>query len=128
VTKHQLIFRAFTSRPTSSLASIKVFVLCYLYYHPVDSHHQHKPAANVFHLISVPSGLPGPSYGMYYNKFESNGNKASPCFRPFWIGKLSDRYLPVLILLYDSFKHILFSLTSFMVTPNLSEYCTAISS
>jgi hypothetical protein len=24
-------------------------------------------------------------------KLKSSGDKASPCFRPFWIGKLSDR-------------------------------------
>jgi hypothetical protein len=26
-------------------------------------------------------------------KLKSSGDKASPCFRPFWIGKLSDRCL-----------------------------------
>jgi hypothetical protein len=25
---------------------------------------------------------------------KSSGDKASPCFRPFWIGKLSDKCLP----------------------------------
>jgi hypothetical protein len=25
---------------------------------------------------------------------KSSGDKASPCFRPIWIGNLSDRYLP----------------------------------
>jgi hypothetical protein len=42
---------------------------------------------------------------MAYSKEEkkSSGDRASPCFRPFWIGKLSD---------------ILISLTSFMGTPN----------
>jgi hypothetical protein len=47
-------------------------------------------------------------------KFKINGYKASPYFRPFWIGKLWDRYLPTQNLLYVSFKHILISLTSFM--------------
>jgi hypothetical protein len=28
-------------------------------------------------------------------KLKSSGNKASPCFRPFWIGKLSDKCLPI---------------------------------
>jgi hypothetical protein len=28
-------------------------------------------------------------------KLKSSGDKASPCFRPFWIGKLSDKYLPL---------------------------------
>jgi hypothetical protein len=27
-------------------------------------------------------------------KLKSSGDKASPCFRPFWIGKLSDKCLP----------------------------------
>jgi hypothetical protein len=40
------------------------------------------------------------------------------CFRPFWIGKLSDRCLPIWTLLYVSFRHILISLTSFKGTPN----------
>jgi hypothetical protein len=26
---------------------------------------------------------------------KSNGGKASPCFRPFWIGKLSDECLAI---------------------------------
>jgi hypothetical protein len=51
-------------------------------------------------------------------KLNSSGDKASPCFRPFWIGKLSDKCLPILTLLYVSFKHILINLTSFMGTPN----------
>jgi hypothetical protein len=53
----------FTSRPTSILASVKVsvFSLWYLYYPPVDTRHQHRPAAGVSHLISVPPGFPGPT-------------------------------------------------------------------
>jgi hypothetical protein len=26
-------------------------------------------------------------------KLKSNGDRASPCFRPFWIGDVSDKYL-----------------------------------
>jgi hypothetical protein len=37
-------------------------------------------------------------------KLKSSGDKASPCFRPFWIGKLSDRCLPIRTLLYVSFN------------------------
>jgi hypothetical protein len=37
-------------------------------------------------------------------KLESSGVKASPCFRPFWIRKLSDKCVPVRTLLYFSFK------------------------
>jgi hypothetical protein len=54
-------------------------------------------------------------------KLESRGDKASPCFRPFWMGKLSDKCLPIWTLLYIKFKHILISLTSFMGTPNSYE-------
>jgi hypothetical protein len=34
---------------------------------------------------------------MAYSKanLKSGGDKTSPCFRPFWIGKLSEKYLPV---------------------------------
>jgi hypothetical protein len=32
-----------------------------LYYHPVDSHQQHRLTADVSHLISVLPGFPGPS-------------------------------------------------------------------
>jgi hypothetical protein len=35
-----------------------------------------------------------------------------------WIGNAPDRCLPVRILLYVSFKHILISLTSFLGIPN----------
>jgi hypothetical protein len=57
-----LVFSAVTFRPTSLLASIRVsgFSLWYVFYLPVDLHHQHRPAADVTHLISVPPGFPGP--------------------------------------------------------------------
>jgi hypothetical protein len=35
------------------------FSLWYLYYRPVDSHHQHRPTADASHLIPVPPGFPG---------------------------------------------------------------------
>jgi hypothetical protein len=35
---------------------VSVFSLWYLCYHQVDTHHQHRPTADVFHLISVPPG------------------------------------------------------------------------
>jgi hypothetical protein len=47
-------------------------------------------------------------------KLKSGGCKASPCLRPFWIGKFSDKGVPIRTLLYVSFKHILTSLTGFM--------------
>jgi hypothetical protein len=54
----------------------------------------------------------------YRAKLKSSGNKASSCFKPFWIGKLSDKCLPIWTLLYVSFKHILISLTNFMGIQN----------
>jgi hypothetical protein len=51
-------------------------------------------------------------------KLKSGGDKASPYFKPFGIGKLSDKCLPIQTLLYVSFKHILMSLTNFMGIPN----------
>jgi hypothetical protein len=50
-------------------------------------------------------------------KLESNGDKASPCFRPFWIRNVSNKGWPIWILLLDSFKHIFISLTSSMSIP-----------
>jgi hypothetical protein len=47
----------------------------------------------------------------------SRGN-TSPFFRPFWIGKPLDKYLPIRTLLYVLFKYILVYLTSFVGTPN----------
>jgi hypothetical protein len=51
-------------------------------------------------------------------KLKSSGDKASHCFRSVWIGKLSDKGLPIQTLLYVSFKHILTSPSSFMGNPN----------
>jgi hypothetical protein len=51
-------------------------------------------------------------------KLKSCGGKVYPCFRPFWIGKLSDKYLPIRTLLYILFKHSLISLTSSLGTQN----------
>jgi hypothetical protein len=45
-------------------------------------------------------------------KLKSNGDKASPYFKPFWTGKLSDKCLSIRILLYVSVKHILIGLTN----------------
>jgi hypothetical protein len=50
--------------------------------------------------------------------FKRSGYKASPCFRPFWTRKLSDKYVSTPILTYVLFKHILRNLTNLTVTPN----------
>jgi hypothetical protein len=33
-------------------------------------------------------------------KLKSSGDKTSPCFRPFWIRKLSNKCLPIRTLVY----------------------------
>jgi hypothetical protein len=45
-------------------------------------------------------------------------HKASLCFRPFWTGNASDKFLSMQTLLYVSFKHILINRTTFIVIPN----------
>jgi hypothetical protein len=35
---------------------------------------------------------------------KSSGDKASPCFRPFWIGKLSDKCIPIRTLNEEDLK------------------------
>jgi hypothetical protein len=52
-------------------------------------------------------------------KFKSNDSKASPCFRPFYTGNVSYKYLHIQISLYIPFKHILMGLTSITGISNL---------
>jgi hypothetical protein len=49
---------------------------------------------------------------------KSSDDKSYPYFKPFWIGKLSDKCLTIKALLYVSFKHILISQTNVMGIPN----------
>ena len=51
-------------------------------------------------------------------KLKSSGDKASPCFRLFLIGYLSDKCLPTRTLLHVSFRHIVVSITNFRGMPN----------
>jgi hypothetical protein len=51
-------------------------------------------------------------------KLNSNGDRASPYFKQFLIGNISDKFLPTRTLLYVSFRHIFISLTSFLGIPN----------
>jgi hypothetical protein len=51
-------------------------------------------------------------------KVKRNGDRASPCFKPFLIGNVSDRCLPTRTLLYVSLRHIFINFTSFMGIPN----------
>jgi hypothetical protein len=61
-------------------------------------------------------------------KLKSSGDRASPCFGPNLIEKISDKYLPIKILLHVLFKNILISLNSFMGTSDSGEYCTVLAS
>ena len=38
--------------------------------------------------------------GSMFIKLKRNGDKASPCFKPFLIGNMSDKSLPIQTLLY----------------------------
>src|SRR5215813_8574086 len=51
-------------------------------------------------------------------KLKSNGDRASPSFKPFLIRNVSDKFLPTRTLLYVSVRHIFISLTSFLGIPN----------
>jgi hypothetical protein len=51
-------------------------------------------------------------------KLKSHSDKASPCFRAFWIEKLTDKCLLMWTLLQVLFKHVLISLTYFKDTQN----------
>jgi len=47
-------------------------------------------------------------------KVKNNGIRASPCFKPFLIGNMSDKLLPTRILLYVPVRRTFISLASFM--------------
>jgi hypothetical protein len=51
-------------------------------------------------------------------KLKSSGERASPCFKLFLIGNLSDTFLPTWTLLYVSDRHVFISLISFLGIPN----------
>jgi len=51
-------------------------------------------------------------------KLKINGDKASPYFKPFFIGNMSDKCLPTRTLLQVSFRRILNSLASFVRLQN----------
>jgi len=51
-------------------------------------------------------------------KLNSNGDRASLCFKLFLMGNVSDKFLPTQTLLYISVRHIFISLTIFMGIPN----------
>jgi hypothetical protein len=74
-----LIFPLFCGRGVNILDDFSVFVyvapliyinynsrfsLCYLHYLPIDLHHQCRPAADVFHLISVSRCIEEPGWRM----------------------------------------------------------------
>jgi hypothetical protein len=42
-------------------------------------------------------------------KLKSSGDKASPCFRPFWMGKLSHKCLPLQTSLHVSISSTVFA-------------------
>jgi hypothetical protein len=92
------IFSAFSSSPISLLANTKKFLcfsLQYVCFHPIYHHQQHKPKTDMYHLISSHPALPEPPLMAYSTaNLKSNGNKPSPCYKPFLIGNMSDKCLP----------------------------------
>jgi hypothetical protein len=57
-----LVLKAFTSCPVSLLATTKACVFFYSMYASAQYiHHQHKPKADMYHLISSHPGSPEPS-------------------------------------------------------------------
>jgi hypothetical protein len=116
-----IVFSTFIYRPAFLLASIKVcfFSVLYLCHLPVDLCHQHTPEADVWHLISVTPDFSWTILMAYSKaKLKSSGDKASPCFILFWIGKISEKCLRIQTLLFFLFRHTLINLTSFMGTPD----------
>ena len=51
-------------------------------------------------------------------KLNNNGDRASPYFKPYLIGNISDKFLPTRTLLYVSVRHIFINLISFLGIPN----------
>jgi len=54
----------------------------------------------------------------YKAKLKRNGDRASPCFKPFLIGNISDKFLTTRNLLYVSVRHIFINLTSSLGITN----------
>jgi len=108
-----LVLSALTSSPISLVAATKAsafsFKVCML---PPVYHHRHKPEPDVYHLVSSHPVLPEPLL-MSYSKalLKSIGDRASPCFKPFLRGNLSDTFLPTRTLLYVSVRLIFINLT-----------------
>ena len=57
-------------------------------------------------------------------KLKTNGDRASPCFKPFQIGNMSDKFSPTRTLHYASVRHTFISLTSFVGIQKLNENTT----
>jgi hypothetical protein len=49
---------------------------------------------------------------------KSSGDRESPCFRPFWIGKLLDKFYPCGFYCTFNLNTFSISLTNFMGIPN----------
>ena len=56
---------------------------------------------------------------IFYSKIIRSGDKASPCFKPFLMGELEDRWFPTLTLFLVPSKTDLINLTNFFGKPNL---------
>ena len=111
-----LVLSAFTSSPISLVAAIKAyaffFTVCMLPPKILSSSTQARSWCVPFNF--------NPSWStrtllMAYSKakLKSNGDRASPCFKPLLIGNMSDKFLPTLTLPFKEFTSYLYVVTLF---------------
>lgn len=107
-----------------------VYAILYIWFIlPSNKCQQHTPQADISHSISIPPGINNGAFWMSISKakLKRNGNKASPCFKPIWIGEVLQKLFNYKTFLKVTFKHILNSSTR--PTANQSkQYCTILPS
>lgn len=108
-----LVPSAFTSRPTSLLVSNRA---CMGFLYDIYVFIQLINIIIVDRKLMFPTEFQSPLFSWTFQTeiFKArwwHGGKTFPCFRPFWIGKASDKSLPMHTLMQVSFKHSLISLT-----------------
>jgi len=109
-----LVSFVITTRPASLVASNRACVFLYGIY-------VFTQCSNIINTVQeLMCSIQFQSFPMAYSKanLKSNGNKESPCFRPYWIGNASDTFLSTWSLLQVLFKYISTGLTSFIGIPN----------
>jgi hypothetical protein len=106
------VHEAFTPWHITLLTTNKasVFFLYYICFCPLNQHHYDKPEINMSHSISDPPGFPQPTLSVHSKaKLKSNGDKASPCIRPFCMRQI---FAYNVLLKYISINQTIFMETS----------------